>query len=136
MFPSHHSLAIALWGNSATVSTEHGVPMPWVALWLTRVVFPTGVRSWLVRRAVRRWQKAAEVIQTAWRRWRVSRVINPTQHNGLAKNALHHEVSCCMFCCDGTNVTFSLCGRIYKKRRDRYPCNLATSYVPAILCLA
>ncbi|KAJ3588797.1 hypothetical protein NHX12_009651 [Muraenolepis orangiensis] len=29
------------------------------------------VRSWLVRRAVRRWQEAALVIQTAWRRWRV-----------------------------------------------------------------
>ncbi|CAL8276800.1 unnamed protein product [Arctogadus glacialis] len=36
------------------------------------VLIQAGVRSWLVRRAVRRWQKAAEVIQTAWRRWRVS----------------------------------------------------------------
>ncbi|CAL8363653.1 unnamed protein product [Lota lota] len=31
-----------------------------------------GVRSWLVRQAVRKWQRAATVIQTAWRRWRAS----------------------------------------------------------------
>uniref|UniRef100_A0A671L3P0 Unconventional myosin-XIX-like n=1 Tax=Sinocyclocheilus anshuiensis TaxID=1608454 RepID=A0A671L3P0_9TELE len=30
-----------------------------------------GVRSWLVRREIRKWHKAASVIQTKWRRWRV-----------------------------------------------------------------
>ncbi|KAK0136465.1 Unconventional myosin-XIX [Merluccius polli] len=36
------------------------------------VLIQAAVRSWLVRRVVRRWQRAAAVIQTAWRRWRVS----------------------------------------------------------------
>uniref|UniRef100_A0A673ZVD3 Myosin XIX n=1 Tax=Salmo trutta TaxID=8032 RepID=A0A673ZVD3_SALTR len=31
------------------------------------------VRSWLVRRAVRRWHRAAIVLQRSWRKWRVSR---------------------------------------------------------------
>uniref|UniRef100_A0A673K0C0 Unconventional myosin-XIX-like n=1 Tax=Sinocyclocheilus rhinocerous TaxID=307959 RepID=A0A673K0C0_9TELE len=30
-----------------------------------------GVRSWLVRREIRKWHKAASVIQTKWRCWRV-----------------------------------------------------------------
>ncbi|XP_042579199.1 unconventional myosin-XIX-like [Cyprinus carpio] len=29
-----------------------------------------GVRSWLVRREIKRWHKAASIIQTTWRRWR------------------------------------------------------------------
>uniref|UniRef100_A0A672QZB0 Unconventional myosin-XIX-like n=1 Tax=Sinocyclocheilus grahami TaxID=75366 RepID=A0A672QZB0_SINGR len=29
------------------------------------------IRSWLVRREIRKWHKAASVIQTKWRRWRV-----------------------------------------------------------------
>uniref|UniRef100_A0A671QRS3 Unconventional myosin-XIX-like n=1 Tax=Sinocyclocheilus anshuiensis TaxID=1608454 RepID=A0A671QRS3_9TELE len=29
-----------------------------------------GVRSWLVRREIKKWHKAASVIQTKWRRWR------------------------------------------------------------------
>uniref|UniRef100_A0A8C2A976 Myosin XIX n=1 Tax=Cyprinus carpio TaxID=7962 RepID=A0A8C2A976_CYPCA len=33
-------------------------------------VFFTGVRSWLVRREIKRWHKAASIIQTTWRRWR------------------------------------------------------------------
>lgn len=32
---------------------------------------PAAVRSWLVRRKVRRWNRAAAVIQSAWREWRV-----------------------------------------------------------------
>uniref|UniRef100_A0A8C2BTN1 Myosin XIX n=1 Tax=Cyprinus carpio TaxID=7962 RepID=A0A8C2BTN1_CYPCA len=38
-------------------------------------VFFTGVRSWLVRREIKRWHKAASIIQTTWRRWRVSIVL-------------------------------------------------------------
>uniref|UniRef100_A0A8C7MY58 Myosin XIX n=1 Tax=Oncorhynchus kisutch TaxID=8019 RepID=A0A8C7MY58_ONCKI len=34
---------------------------------------PAAVRSWLVRRAVRRWHRAAIVLQRSWRKWRVSR---------------------------------------------------------------
>uniref|UniRef100_A0A673K844 Unconventional myosin-XIX-like n=1 Tax=Sinocyclocheilus rhinocerous TaxID=307959 RepID=A0A673K844_9TELE len=33
-------------------------------------IFFTGVRSWLVRREIKKWHKAASVIQTKWRRWR------------------------------------------------------------------
>uniref|UniRef100_A0A8C8FAB1 Myosin motor domain-containing protein n=1 Tax=Oncorhynchus tshawytscha TaxID=74940 RepID=A0A8C8FAB1_ONCTS len=48
--------------NSVAVSLSDRVYLP-----------PAAVRSWLVRRAVRRWHRAAIVLQRSWRKWRVSR---------------------------------------------------------------
>uniref|UniRef100_A0A8C8LP31 Myosin motor domain-containing protein n=1 Tax=Oncorhynchus tshawytscha TaxID=74940 RepID=A0A8C8LP31_ONCTS len=57
-----HISACSLKKNSVAVSLSDRVYLP-----------PAAVRSWLVRRAVRRWHRAAIVLQRSWRKWRVSR---------------------------------------------------------------
>lgn len=34
-------------------------------------MFSAAVRSWLVRRKVKRWDRAAAVIQGTWKKWKV-----------------------------------------------------------------
>uniref|UniRef100_A0AAX7U023 Myosin motor domain-containing protein n=1 Tax=Astatotilapia calliptera TaxID=8154 RepID=A0AAX7U023_ASTCA len=41
---------------------------------------PAAVRSWLVRNRVRRWNRAAGVIQSTWRKWRVRLYLNAYPH--------------------------------------------------------
>lgn len=43
----------------------------WLDLILKCFMPPAAVRSWLVRRKVRRWDRAASVIQNTWKKWRV-----------------------------------------------------------------
>uniref|UniRef100_A0A672RGK8 Myosin XIX n=1 Tax=Sinocyclocheilus grahami TaxID=75366 RepID=A0A672RGK8_SINGR len=42
----------------------------WYSVFNSMCIFFTGVRSWLVRREIKKWHKAASVIQNKWRRWR------------------------------------------------------------------
>ncbi|KAL6463843.1 hypothetical protein MHYP_G00282340 [Metynnis hypsauchen] len=54
------------------------------------------VRAWLVRREVRRWHKAASVIQARWRSWRAQMDALAEAELDNAEDLLEEEESCCL----------------------------------------
>ncbi|XP_052454502.1 unconventional myosin-XIX [Carassius gibelio] len=53
-----------------------------------------GVRSWLVRREIGKWHKAASVIQTRWRRWRAWMDALAEAELDDAEDFMENEASC------------------------------------------
>lgn len=59
-------------GDYGCSNKQNGAAGFWVKkLFVCFFPIPAAVRSWLIRRKVRRWDEAAAVIQNTWRKWRV-----------------------------------------------------------------
>ncbi|XP_052412991.1 unconventional myosin-XIX isoform X1 [Carassius gibelio] len=53
-----------------------------------------GVRTWLVRREIKKWHKAASIIQTKWRRWRAWMDALAEAELDDAEDFMENEASC------------------------------------------